>query len=45
MGQFFKMFPNSSQNWLKFKKISEKLGYFGPPKIGPIGMSKGHIFL
>ena len=28
MGQFFKIFPNLSQNWLKFKKIWEKLGNF-----------------
>ena len=24
MGQFFKIWPNLSQNWLKFKKILEK---------------------
>ena len=28
MGQFFKIFPNLSQDWLKFKKILEKLGDF-----------------
>ena len=32
MGWFFKIFPNFSQNWLKFKKILEKSGirWFGP---------------
>ena len=28
MGQFFKIWPNLSQNWLKFKKILEKIGNF-----------------
>ena len=28
MGRFFKIFPNLSQNWLKFKKILEKSGDF-----------------
>ena len=28
MGRFFKMFLNLSQNWLKFKKILEKVGDF-----------------
>ena len=26
MSQFFKIWPNLSQNWLKFKKILEKIG-------------------
>ena len=29
MGYFVKIFPNFSQNWLKFKKIWKKLGNFG----------------
>ena len=28
MGRFFKIWPNLSQNWLKFKKILEKIGNF-----------------
>ena len=28
MGQFFKIWPNLSQNWLKFKKILRKIGSF-----------------
>ena len=28
MGQFFKIFPNLSQNWLNFNKILEKSGDF-----------------
>ena len=28
MGWFFKIWPNLSQNWLKFKKILEKIGNF-----------------
>ena len=28
MGRFFKIWPNLSQNWLKFKKILEKIGSF-----------------
>ena len=27
-GSFFKIWPNLSQNWLKFKKILEKIGNF-----------------
>ena len=47
MGRFFKIFPNFSQNLLKFKKIFEKLGDFAPhfSKIGPIGIWMGHFFL
>ena len=28
MGRFFKIWPNLSQNWPKFKKILEKIGNF-----------------
>ena len=28
MGRFFKIWPNLSKNWLKFKKILEKIGNF-----------------
>ena len=28
MGWFFQIWPNLSQNWLKFKKILEKVGIF-----------------
>ena len=28
MSRFFKIWPNLSQNWLKFKKILEKIGNF-----------------
>ena len=28
MGRFIKIFPNLSQNWLKFKKICKKSGEF-----------------
>ena len=28
MGRFFKIWPNLSQNWPKFKKILEKMGTF-----------------
>ena len=28
MGRFFKIWSNLSQNWLKFKKILEKIGNF-----------------
>ena len=28
MGRFFKIWPNLSQNWLKFRKILEKMGNF-----------------
>ena len=37
MGRFFKIFPNLSQNWLKFKKIFEKSGDFAQNlgKFGP----------
>ena len=28
MGRFFKIWPHMSQNWLKFKKILEKIGNF-----------------
>ena len=40
MGRFFKIWPNLSQHWLKFKKIWEKMGNFVQiwPKIGPIGI-------
>ena len=28
MGRFYKIWPNFSQNWLKFMKILEKIGNF-----------------
>ena len=28
MGRFFKIWPNLSQNWLKFKRILEKICHF-----------------
>ena len=34
MGQIFNIFPNLSQNWLKFKTILEKVGQFCS-KFGP----------
>ena len=39
MGQFFKMFPNLSQNWLNFKTILEKSG-----DLLKIGIWMGHFF-
>ena len=45
-GRCFKIWPNLSQNWLKFKKILEKMGTFKIwPKIGPIGIWMGYFFL
>ena len=47
MGQFFKILPNLGQNWLKFKKILEKLVILFKiwSKIGPIGIWMGYFFL
>ena len=47
MGRFFKIFPNLSQNWLKFKKILEESGDFAQnlDQIWPIGIWMGHFFL
>ena len=40
MGRFFEIFPNLSQNWLKFKEILEKWMILLKisPKIEQIGM-------
>ena len=47
MGGFFKIPPNLSQNWLRFKKIVEKLCDLLKilPKIKQIGTLMGQYFL
>ena len=48
MGRFFKIWPNLSQNWLKFKKILEKIGNFVQnlgQNFWPIGIWMGYFFL
>ena len=44
MGQLFKIFPNSSQYWLKFRKNRMILLKIWP-KIGPMGIWMDHLFL
>ena len=47
MGGFFKIPPNLSQNWLRFKKIVEKFVILLKilPKIRQIGTLMGQYFL